>query len=808
MLLGKDFVYATRRLLGKPGFLAIALLTLALGVGFNAAIFTFVNAFLIKPLPIEDPNRVVTLNFGKRQSGPQASYPDYLDIRDRNQVFTSVAAMRVMPAALSTSSTGATKTTREWGFLVSGNYFNLLGVQPVMGRFIAPEDDGKSPSHVVVLGYGLWQRQFGADPSVVGKDVKLNGERFTVIGVAPRGFIGTERFYAAQMWVPFSVIRTIEGRDWRDYRGTHNAWLIGRLDPGISKQQAEASLAVLASQIEREHRDTNEGFTIRLSVPGLGGNLLRGPVLGIGLALLVVALLTLLVACTNLSGLLLAHAADRRKEMAIRLAIGAGRGVIVRMMLIESLLLGVAGALLGLITAVWLSDGIQAWLPADQFPIAHFSVDWRVLAFGAAAALLTAMISAVVPAMRAGVVDVAPALKNEAAAGFTRGLHLRDFYVGVQITVCMILLAGSAMMIRTLHETVAMRFGFDPGHTVVLRMDMALQGFDRDRGRAFQRELIEKIRQIPGTESAGLSNSIPLSIDQSSANVLAEGKPVPKLSDQMNAILYQSGPGYFRAMGTRLLAGRDFEERDRENSPKVVIVNQTLADKLLPGEDALGKRIRIGSGGEPAQIVGIAENGRYETISEDPKPAAWQPMEQFYNTSASVILRSRLSSSEALAGARRVIASINPEMAVFDAQPLEEVLAFPLAPLRISTAALTAMGALAALLCALGLYGLLAYSAVQRTREIGIRMALGARPRNVIGVLMSRALILVGASGAAGLIVSVFATRVLGQFLYAKSDPSIYGMVAALLVAISIIATTIPAVRVLRIRPLEALRQE
>lgn len=804
MTLWKDVIYATRRLLAKPGFLIIALLTLALGVGFNAAIFTFINGFLVKPLPIADPNRVVSLNFMHHQSSPSGSFPDYLDIRDRNQVFTGLAAMRVAPIVLSNGG----KNDRIWGYMVTGNYFEVLGIAPVLGRWVAPEDDGSTPAPVAVIGYGLWQRQFGADAAIVGKSVKINGAPFTIIGVAPSGFIGTERLYAAEIWVPFSVIRTIEGRDWRPNRGTGNAMSIGRLKPGVSPEQADASLSVLAATMAREHPENNEGWSIHVSPPGLFGNTLRKPVLGMGAALLAVALLTLLVACTNLSGLVLAHAADRRKEMAIRLAIGAGRGIIVRLMLAETLVLGAAGAILGMITAVWFSDAIQAWLPADQFPIARFTLDWRVLAFGIAAAMITAMLSGLIPSLRAAAVDVAPALKNETAAGFARGLHLRDIYVGIQVTVCMILLAGSVMMIRTLKQTMAMRLGFDTDHTVVARMDMALEGYNRQRALQFQHELIGKVRAIPGTEAAGIANSIPLSIDQSNSWVTVEGKPLPKLSEIISAVVYQSSPGYFRAMGTRLIEGRDFDERDREGATKVVIVNQAFADKLLPGENPVGKRMRWGTSGDFWQIVGVVETGKYQTITEDPRPVVWQPMEQQYNSSISLVLRSRLAPDEALADVRKTIASIDSNIAVFDAQPLGDFLNFPLAPMRISTGALTAMGALAALLCALGLYGLLAYSAVQRTREIGIRIALGARRANVLGLLLRRALLLAAVSGAIGIVISIYATRILAQFLFAKPDASIYGMVAALLVAISIIASLVPAQRVLRIHPLDALRHE
>ena len=714
-----------------------------------------------------------------------------------------------MPMALSISNGDQAGTNhRIWGYLVSGNYFELLGITPSRGRFLTPDDDGKAPSPVAVLSYGCWQTRFGADPQIVGKLTKINGVPFTIVGVAPAGFIGTERLYASEIWVPFSAINIIEGRDWRASRMNANAWSFGRLRPGVSMKQADASLSVLAAQMAHDHPGTSDGFAMHVTPPGLLGSTLRGPMLGLSLALMLVAGLTLLVACTNLSGLILAHAADRRKEVAIRLAIGASRGAIIRLMLVESLVLGIAGGGLGLLTLIWLSDGAQAWLPASEFPLAKFQPDWRVIAFGVLAAMTTTALSAILPSLRASSVDVAPTLKNETATGMMRGLHLRDIYLGIQVAVCMVLLAGSVMMVRTLQSTLAMRFGFDPDHAVALRVDMATQGYNQEQGRAFQRRLIEKMRAIPGIEAVGLSSSVPFSIDQSTTIITFEGKPIPPISRIPAATIYQSGPGYFRAMGTRFIAGRDFDDRDRKDAPLVVIVNKTFAEKLLPGEEPLGKRIRFGTGGPFWQIAGVVEAGRYTTVTEDPRPAIWQPIEQQYNSTSTVIIRSRLRDQEMLAAARKAVAELNPDMAVYDAMPIREFMNFPLAPLRLSTGAITLMGALAALLAALGLYGLLAYSAVQRTREIGIRMALGARSGNVLKLLLTRTMLVVGVSGAAGIVLSLFSTRILAQFLYAKPDPSIYESVVALLIAISVVASLIPARRVLKIHPSDALRHE
>ncbi len=799
----KSLVYALRRLRSRPGFLAIAIITLSLGIGVNAAIFTFVNGLLLRPLPVREPDRLATLMSDKAASRQNISFPDYLDIRDRNQVFSTVSAIRTMPMALTVTN----QSDRIWGYLVTGNYFELLGIEPDRGRFLTPQDDGTSPSNVAVISFSCWQRRFGGDPQIVGRAVKINGERFTIAGVAPRGFIGTERFYAAEIWVPFSVIRIIEGRDWRTYRNTQNSEAIARRKPGVTSAQAEASLAVLAEQMRQENPVGNQNFAIHLAPVGLLGNLLRNPTVGMSAALLIVGALTLIVACTNLAGLILAQAADRRKEIAVRMAIGASRGAVIRMMLLESAVVGTAGGLGGLLAAAWASSAIQAWIPSANIPLAKFSVDWRVVLFGAVVAILTALFSGLTPALRAAAVDVAPALKNEPVAGI-RGWHLRDVYLAIQVTICMVLLAASISTIRAMRNTLAMRFGFDPEHAVMLRVDLAMSQYNRKQGLDFERRLIERARAMPGVEAAGLANSVPLSIDQSGTSFRVEGQIVPDAAPLPPTTIYQSGPGFMRAAGTRLLAGRDFDERDRDGALKVVIINETLAKKYFASVDPLGKRIGLGRGGDWLQIVGVVEPGRYETVGEDPRAAIWVPIEQNYNSAATLVIRTARSPAEVLADARRTIAELNPDVPIFEAQPLGEVLDFPLAPLRMTTGALTIMGGLAALLCALGLYGLLAYSVVRRSREIGIRVALGARSNNVLALVLTRTIMLVGASGVIGLVLSIFALRLLARFLTATTDAQLYLPVVGLLFAITVVACALPVRRALRIHPSEALRQE
>ncbi len=807
MSLWKDLVYAIRRLATRRGFLFVALATLTLGVGVNATIFTFVNGFLLKPLPVAEPSRLYSLVFNADR-GNGTSYPDYRDIRDRNQVFSDLATMRVMPMAVSFTTGGAPRSDRAWGYLVSGNYFHTMGIEPAMGRFIGPQDDGDSPSPVVVLGHAYWQSRFGGDPGIVGRDVKINGERFTVIGVAPQDFAGTEHLLNSDVWVPFTVIKTIEGRDWRSDRGERDAWAIGRLKPGVTKPQAEASLAVIAAQLIREHPIGNDDFQIHLQAPGLINGQMRGAAVSMSAALLLVGALTLLVACTNLSGLVLAHAADRRKEMAIRLAIGASRGTIVRMLLAESLLIGVTGAACGLLAATWAARAIQAWAPTSGLPFPKYSADWHVLAFGFAAGILTTALAGLLPAIRAGAVDVAPALKNESTVA-VRGLQLRDIYLGIQIATCIVLLSGSAAAIRSLQATLGGHYGFDPDHASMLQLDLSMLQYTPAQGQAFERALLERVRVIPGVEVAGVSSSVPFSINQSNSSFSTEGIEFPRNKALPSAAMYHSGPGYFRAMGTRFIAGRDFDERDREGAPQVAIVNQTLVAKYLPKGDPISQRFRFGFTGDLIQIVGVVEAGKYQSTGEDPRPAIWRPRAQSYDSGLAVIARSsQRPEGDIVNDMRRALAELNPELPVFQAEPVSGLIGFPTAPLKLMTGALTVMGGLAAVLCALGLFGLLAYSVVQRTREIGIRRALGARSSNVVGLLLKRTLLLVGASAVVGFALSVGALKMLAQVFNATGDAALYGTVLLLIAAITVLAGIVPARRILTIHPSSALRHE
>ncbi|HEY7817060.1 MAG TPA: ABC transporter permease, partial [Vicinamibacteria bacterium] len=574
--------HALRRLLKRPAFAVAAVATLALGIGIHTVVFSLVNFLLLRPLPISDPESVVSLQSAAR---PNFSFPNYLDIRNGSDAFTELAALRVMPMHVNSGSGGA----RIWGYLVTGNYFDLLGVRAWRGRLLSPSDDVTTGAHpVAVVSHASWRRRFGSDPRLVGRTVRINGHPFTVIGIAPPGFAGTERVLNAEIWVSFSMIREIEGRDWRERRRTLNAWVVGRLKPGVSKEEAEASLTAISGRLAIDHPEENEGMSITLAPAGLLGSFLRGPVVGVAGALLAVSGLTLLVACANLSNLLLVQASDRRREFALRLALGISRGRLLRMVLAETGILALAGGVSAVVASVWFGRALGAFLPALDFPLnTDLVTDARVMAFALALALASAFLASLWPALSSSRVDPAPALKSDAGFGRSRRINLRDVFVGVQVAVSIVLVSGSLMMVRTLSSAFDSHHGFEPEGAAALRFDLAMHGYDEDRGARFQRSVLEAVRGLPAIEAAGVSNSIPFSIDQSSNTVYIGGEPVPPISEAPSAVLYQATPGLFRAMGTRLVAGRDFDDRDDADSRGVAVVNEAIARRLIPGGDAL-----------------------------------------------------------------------------------------------------------------------------------------------------------------------------------------------------------------------------
>jgi len=805
-----DLRLALRRLRQNPGFSIVAILTLSLGIGANTAIFSVINAVLLRPLPVERASELVAVN--ETLAGntfPTLSVPNFRDMRDRNTVLAGLAAYRILPASIGLP--GASQ--RLWGYLVTGNYFDLLGVKPVRGRLLLPEDDrvpGGNP--VAVISYGCWQKRFGGDPSVVGRHVKFNSMDFTVLGVAPQGFFGTELFYVPEVFFPLMMQKELEGGNgYLERRDVSNTFIVGRLKTGVSMGQAQVGLNSVARKLAEEYPKEDAGMKVVLTPPGLAGNYLRGAVVGFAAALFGVSCLVLLVACTNLASMLLARASDRRKETAIRLAIGAERGRLIRQLLTENMVAALAGGAGGALLTLWITDTLSAWRPAIDVPLfANFTVDFRVFVFALLISVATTLLFGLLPAMQSSKTDLVSALKNEAASERSRRWHVRDYVVASQVGLSVLLLVCSVLVVRSLQRALHAPIGYNPEGAVTVSFDLNMQGYNEARGRAFERQLLEKVRAIPGIQSAALVDSLPLSLSSSSDSVFIEGQPQPKAAEAPLAYYYTVSPDYFRTLETKLLKGREFDIRDKQGGNRVAVVNQAFVEKLLHDALPLGKRFMLSPDGTPIEIVGVAEDGKYISLNENRSPAFWLPLEIWYSANASVVARTGLNGAQAVQLLRNAVRDLDPTVALYSTGTMTEQLDLPLFPARAAASALGAFGFLALILAATGIYGVMAYAVSRRTREIGIRMAIGASQAQVLGMIGRRALMLVGTGTAVGLGLALMVARLLGQILYGvePTDPVTYAAVFLMILAITAVACCIPAMRAIRINPVSALRQE
>ena len=807
----KDLRYGVRRLLKSPGFTFVAVLSLALGIGVNTAIFSLVNTALLRPLPVERPEQIVSLaNAAGSRGFPAFSYPNYKDFRDRStEVFDGLYAYRFAPLSVSHEGT----SERLWGYVVTGNYFEVLGVRAALGRVLTPDDDRLPGAHpVCVLGYEGWQRRFGADPAVVGKSLIVNGRSFTVVGVLPRGFYGTEIIAAPELWFPVSMQAEIEvGNSWLDKRAVENLLIQGRLKPGISMERAGAALDGIAVQLEREFPEVNEGRRVTLSPPGFLSSMIRGAVLGFTGLLMVVVACVLLLACVNLANLLLARAAERRKEIAMRLALGASRWRLVRQLMAESMLLAVVSGAVGVLLAYWLVQLAVGLKPPVDVPLAiDLHLDYRVMAFTCVVSLLTGVLFGLLPAWQATKVELLPALKDETASGGFRRSRLKGVLIALQIALSLVLLVGGGLMLRALQRAQALDLGFDPTNALEVSFDLRLQGYDEARGLEFQRRLLERVRALPGVRAAGLVDLAPVDLHFSRDSVFVEGQVQERASKAPRAMTSRAGPGYLQAMSTRLVRGRDFNERDDTKAPPVAIVNETFVRQFWPGEDPLGGRFRLGGPQSPlTEVVGVVADGKYAGLNEEPQAYVVRPLAQVYTGTNTLILRTEGDARGLLAAVRNEVRQLDPHLPAAG-KALEERLAMPLLPVRVAAGLLGGFGLLALLLAAVGIYGVMSHAVSRRTREIGIRVALGARASNVLRLVIGQGMAPVLLGVAAGILAALGLARLAGSLLFglSASDPLTYVGVAALLTAVALLACYVPARRATKIDPMAALRNE
>lgn len=805
----QDLRYGVRMLAKRPGFTLIAVLTLGLGIGANTAIFSLVNTVLLRPLPIAQPEQVVTLNFGTTGRGvfPLIGYPEYTDYRDRNQVLAGLAAMGMAQVGLSHNGVNE----RILGLHVTGNYFSLLGVGAALGRVITEDDDRTLGAHpVVMLSYQCWQQRFGADPQIVGRDLLISGRKFTVIGVAQKGFNGTELASTPELWFPMMMKPGLElGRGPVKGR-TGPVGTIGRLQEGVSWAQAESGLNLIAAQLGREYPEA-ETRQVVLSQPGLFGAAMRPAVLRFTAVAMGVVVLVLLLACTNLVNLLLARASERHKEIAIRLALGAGRARVLRQLLIESVLLALLGSAFGLVLAYGAVKLVWLKLPVIfGFTQIELQLDWRVLVFTLVLSLLAGVLLGLLPALQATRPDLIPALKNESSLGGYRRSHLRNLLVVAQMSLSLVLLLCAGLVLRGMQRAQQIEPGFNPEQAVEVSFDLDVQQYKRERGSEFQRQVLERVRSLPGLQSATLTAHPPLTSGEGGGKAVFIQGEAPKPSTQAPIVMTTAiSLDYFRTMETRLVQGRDFTAQDDAQSPPVAIVNEAFARRFWPGENPIGKRFNFTTGNW-IEIVGIAQNGKYSSLAAINEPFVYLPLAQNYESKVTLVARSAGDPYQLLATIRKEIHGLDENLTPYDARTMLEHMELPLAPARIAAATLGAFGALALLLAAIGIFGVMSNAVSQRTREIGIRIALGADAQEIVKLIVGQGLLLVGIGIAIGLGVAALGTRLLARLLYGVSalDPVTFVGVTALLAATAFLACYLPARRATKVDPMVALRRD
>jgi len=803
-----DIRYALRVLWKSPAFTLVALVTLMLGIGANVIVFGVVNAVLLHPLDVSDSQNLYQLRFKPWTSGKllTTSYPAFEDYRQRSTTFSDIAGFY-----------GYSQATLRWdkavlsvsGYAVTGNYFDLLGVQPQIGRFIRAADErGPHSAPYVVLSDSLWRRAFNGDPGVVGTTVQLNKQQFTVIGVAPARFHGTEQFVWPHYWIP--IVNYFE-RDYLEDRTGRPLVVLGRLKPGVTPEQAAENLSAIAAQLAKEYPKTDTGVPLRLIRPGLygdNGDVIRGSLYSVaGLAVLV-----LVAACANLASLFAARAADRSRELAVRVALGAGRWRLVRQLLTEAMVLSMLGGGAGLVIASLLLGMLnRGSLPSfiAQSPYSHLAVRVDVgvylaaLILTLASGLLFGMIPArtvwqsnPLQAMKSGPVDSTP----------LRRLALRDLLLGTQIIICTLLVMASLVAVRGMVRMLHAPLGFDPQDAMVAEMDWGeVEGnIPLEKTKA----MIDAVRSIPGVTAAGTTSKVPFTGGLRGVPVYPPGTTDFSLNNSVLApYRFTISPGYFEAARTRLISGRDVSWRDTAQTPYVAIVNETFAQKMWGDTPAIGQRFIIL--GHLREVVGVAENGKYHEMQESPEPVVYLPLSQSNQWHATFVVRSYRAPNEMALELERILSAMEP-YAPITVQSWPDAMVGALFAPRVVTLALGVMGLLAAMLAVTGIFGMAAYNVSRRMKELGIRMALGARAKHVLSAAVGRPVVLLVGGSLVGLLFAIFASRLLEQIVYQANprDPVVVVGAVLTMAVLGVAASAIPALRALAVDPSKLLREE
>ncbi|MGD0670058.1 MAG: ABC transporter permease [Bryobacteraceae bacterium] len=806
----EDLRFALRALAKHRTFAIAGLLSLALGIGANTTILSLISALLLRPLPVQEPARLLALTTVDPRNPGQwlCSYPNYEDYRDRNTVFSSL----LLSSLMSVNFTGHGDAQGLVGEIVSANYFSTLGVEPVVGRaFLQEEDQVPGARAVAVIGYGLWKRVYGGDPQVTSRTIGLNRRQYQIVGVAPEGFHGIDSLYAAEVWVPMMMYeQVLPFPKWFHLRRAFVFTSVGRLRPGVSKAQAQAAMLTISRDLEREYPEDNAGLRVKLGslTEASRDSGARTSIAHAGVLLLIVSGLVLAIACANVANLLLARGAARSKEIAVRLALGASRWRLARQLLTESLVLAALGGGLGLLLARWASQTLWAFRPV-QFR--HFyarpAADATVLLYAVAASVVTGLLFGFMPAWRAARTEVATDLKERGSqpAGGRRGSKLRFVLVAGEVALSVVALTGASLFLRSLGAATRADPGFDAGHLGIVVFNVADAGYDEARGRAFERQAVETAAATPGVDAASLAKDQPMLVS-TARHVLRPGVDVGQGRVTLTSVIW---PGYFRALRIPLLEGRDFGDQDGMNSPRVAIVNQTAARLFWPGEDAVGKVIEFGGENLPVQIVGVARDAHYQDLDDGPSPLVYLSLEQYYFPTAVVYIHTAGNPDAVAADVRHRLQAMERNL-LLESEGVRTTIHDTLWAQTLSATLLVAFGLLALVMAVIGIYGVVAYSVERRVREFGIRMAMGATPGNIQGMILRECAGLVAAGVAAGLLISVVASRAVRGMLFGVSpaDSLTFLLVPSILAVVAMLACWIPALRVVRTSPSRALREE
>ena len=807
----QDLRYAVRMLRKRPLFTALAVLTLALGIGLNSAVYAAVHALVLRPLPgVREPDALVQV-FRTWPSFPYGanSIPHYFDVRVRTRdVFSGVAAWDFVPLNLSAGG----RTERITGQLVSANFFDVMGAGVERGRAFVAEEDTRPGAHpVAVVSHAAWRGLFGGDPRIVGRTIVLNGHRYTIVGVARPEFRGPIPVVTPVLWVPLMQIAQIRpGREGAlEERGSSFLNVIARLRPGVTPERARDRLRRLETELREEypaHYDESGINIVPQAEAGIGPQF-RGAQVGLSAVVMGVVVLLLLVACVNVANLFLARARDRSREMAVRLSLGAGRGRLVRQLLTESLVFAAAAGAAGIgLAALVIALANRISLPIDVPFDPDLRLDAPVLLFTLAVSLLTGVLFGLAPALQATRPALVPALKGEAPAGASRSRASRALVVA-QMALSLVLLASAGLFLRNLRAATAIDTGFTSDNLLIASVDPGLQGYDRARAEAFYRRLVERLRAHPAVRAVGLAEEVPLRLGSQQTGVSIPGY-TPAPNENMSIDYNIATPGYLDAMGIRLLRGRDFTARDDSAAPRVLVVNQRFAERFWPGRDPIGQRVRVGE--RDHTVVGLVPNGKYRTLGEEPLAFMYFAQAQRWNSAMTVHIRTAGPPAALASVLRAEVAALDPDLPVADVRTMNNHLGLALLPARLAGAVLGAFGVLGLLLAAVGIYGVMSYSVAQRTREIGIRMAVGAARAQVVRLVMGQGMRLVAVGAAVGLAGAVVAAWLVRGLLYGGSalDPVTFVAVAVVLVGVAALAIWVPARRAAGVDPMVALRGE